>query len=112
MQTNTFTTKIVNSRHRIQEFYTKKSGRSNTGHCRTIGCSWEKCRFSYYSCKEAKPLGKRIFKRGKDHILYNPETNNPYIIRTGSKSMPVLLFYSSEVDKMCYSLDRYFGGEN
>ncbi len=50
---------------------------------------------------------QRIFKRRKDYILRKRETNNPYLIKVGSKVWVILLFYSHEVNRMYDGLNKY-----
>jgi len=56
---------------------------------------------------------KRIFKRRMDKVLLNPQTSKPYTIKADSRTFVVLLFYSSEVNKMYSGLIKYLSeGQN
>lgn len=52
---------------------------------------------------------KRMFKRKlRDKVLLERKTGNPRLIKVGSKAWAILLFYSSELNKMYNGLPKYF----
>jgi len=52
---------------------------------------------------------KRMFKRKlRDKILLERKTGNPRLIKADSKAWAILLFYSSELNKMYNGLPKYF----
>ncbi|MGB9960577.1 MAG: hypothetical protein ACPLKQ_08725 [Candidatus Bathyarchaeales archaeon] len=54
---------------------------------------------------------RRLFKRrDRNHVLINPNTNKPYQVKAGGHVWNILIFYSSEVDKMYRGLNKYFSG--
>jgi hypothetical protein len=53
---------------------------------------------------------QRSFKRRKDKILINPQTNQPYTIRVGNDAWNILLFYASEANKTSHGMDKYLSG--
>jgi hypothetical protein len=50
---------------------------------------------------------KQIFKRSKENILLDRNTGAPHLIRVGSNSYSILLFYSGEVTTMHFGLHKY-----
>lgn len=54
---------------------------------------------------------QRLFKRReRNHVLINPNTNKPYQVKVGGQAWNILIFYSSEVDKMYKGLNKFFSG--
>lgn len=53
---------------------------------------------------------KRIFRRRRDRILLDPQTRKPYTIKVRLGTLYILLFYSSEVNKMYSGLNKYASG--
>lgn len=55
---------------------------------------------------------QKTFKRKvREKILLNRETGKPRLVRVGTKAWSILLFYSSELNKMSKGLYKYFGDE-
>lgn len=51
---------------------------------------------------------KRIFKRGlREKVLPDRETGSPRLIKVGSSAWTILLFYSSELNRMYNGLNKY-----
>jgi len=52
---------------------------------------------------------KMLRRKLRDNILLNRQTGRPRLVKVGAKAWVILLFYSSEVNKMSKGLPRYFG---
>jgi len=50
---------------------------------------------------------QKLFKVRKDHILREQNTDNPRLIRVGSKAWEIRFFYAHQVDTMYDGLNKY-----
>jgi len=59
--------------------------------------------------KRLNRFEQRLYKRRKDRILINPQTQDPYSVQVGSNRLNILLLYYSE-ENSDNPLDKYLSG--
>jgi hypothetical protein len=63
--------------------------------------------FAIIIMKRLNHSEQRKFKRGRDRVLFNPQTREPYTVNVGNQKRDVLLLYTSEANLRCERMDKY-----
>lgn len=63
--------------------------------------------FAIIIMKRLNHIEQRKFKRGRDKVLFNPQTREPYTVNVGNQKRDVLLLYTSEANVRCETMVKY-----